>query len=58
MINVADVVEAMSSHRPYGPAMSLEPALAEIEQGSSGLYDPDSAAACARVFAQGFYLSE
>ena len=34
IIAVADVVEAMSSHRPYRPAMGLEPALEEIRQGA------------------------
>ena len=32
---VADVVEAMASHRPYRPALGLEPALAEIEAGTA-----------------------
>jgi HD-GYP domain-containing protein (c-di-GMP phosphodiesterase class II) len=58
MIAVADAVEAMSSHRPYRPAMGLEPALAEIAQGAGRLYDSDSVTACARVFAEGFALSE
>jgi PAS domain S-box-containing protein/putative nucleotidyltransferase with HDIG domain len=54
IIAVADVVEAMSSHRPYRPAMGQEAALEEIRQGAGRLYDADAAAACERVFAQGF----
>ena len=50
ILAVADTVEAMSSHRPYRPALGLEPALAEIRQGAGGLYDADVVAACTRVF--------
>ena len=37
---VADVVEAMSSYRPYRPALGPDAALAEIERGQGTLYDP------------------
>ncbi|MBW1799827.1 MAG: HD domain-containing protein, partial [Deltaproteobacteria bacterium] len=47
---VADVVEAMASHRPYRPALGLDEALAEIFGNSGRLYDPDAADACLRVF--------
>ena len=36
---VADVVEAMSSHRPYRPGLGIEAALAEIERGRGTAYD-------------------
>jgi hypothetical protein len=39
IIAVADVVEAMSSHRPYRPALGIEVALKEIEDGSGTRYD-------------------
>ena len=52
IIAVADVVEAMASHRPYRPSLGLGPALAEIEQGKGRLYDAEAAAACIRVFRQ------
>jgi PAS domain S-box-containing protein len=56
---VADVVESMASHRPYRAARGIEPALAEIEQNSGVLYDPDVAAACLRLFREkGFQLAE
>lgn len=52
---VADVVEAMSAHRPYRPSLGLEQALAEIERGSGDHYDPVVAAACLRLFREKGY---
>jgi putative nucleotidyltransferase with HDIG domain len=51
ILAVADVVEAMISHRPYRPALSLDEALVEIGQGI-GLqrYDRAAAEACRRLF--------
>ncbi|MCX7173244.1 MAG: HD domain-containing protein [Proteobacteria bacterium] len=49
IIAVADVVEAMSSHRPYRASLGIAAALAEIEQGSGRLYDPAVVAACLKV---------
>lgn len=46
---VADVVESMSSDRPYRPSLGFEPALAEIERGAGTRYDPDAVAACLRL---------
>lgn len=54
ILAVADVVEAMSSHRPYRPAHPLEKALAEIRENAGKLYDPDVVEACLRVFQKGF----
>ena len=53
IIAVADVVEAMSSHRPYRPAKGIQVALEEIERGRGTLYDPDVADACLRLQRQG-----
>ena len=39
ILAVADVVEAMASHRPYRPALGIEAALAEITAGAGRLYD-------------------
>jgi putative nucleotidyltransferase with HDIG domain len=50
IIGVADVVETMSSHRPYRPSMGLEKALAEITQNRGMLYDPDVVTACLDIF--------
>jgi putative nucleotidyltransferase with HDIG domain len=59
VLMVADVVEAMMSHRPYRAALGRDAALAEIEQGAGRLYDADVAAACARVFNErGFAFTE
>jgi HD-GYP domain-containing protein (c-di-GMP phosphodiesterase class II) len=46
ILGVADVVEAMSSHRPYRPALGLEAALEEIAGGKGILYDPQVVRAC------------
>jgi len=55
---VADVVEAMASHRPYRASLGLEAALAEVRGGAGGRYDAAAVAACERVFAQGFVFPE
>ncbi|MDD5247645.1 MAG: response regulator [Rhodocyclaceae bacterium] len=49
IIAVADVVEAMSSHRPYRAALGLEAAIAELRQGSGHLYDSRVVDSCLRV---------
>ncbi|MBN1161526.1 MAG: HD-GYP domain-containing protein [Dehalococcoidales bacterium] len=49
ILSVADVVEAMSSHRPYRPALGLDDALEEISRGSGILYDSDVVAACLKL---------
>ncbi|MCD6407528.1 PAS domain S-box protein [bacterium] len=54
ILAVADVVEAMSSHRPYRPALGIEKALEEIKKNKGILYDPDVVDACIRVFEKGF----
>ncbi|MFC2035689.1 HD domain-containing phosphohydrolase [Chloroflexota bacterium] len=41
IIAVADVVEAMSSHRPYRPALGIEKALNEVSSKKGVFYDPD-----------------
>lgn len=47
---VADVVEAMSSHRPYRPSPGTEKALEELAAQSGKLYDPDAVNACRALF--------
>jgi HD-GYP domain-containing protein (c-di-GMP phosphodiesterase class II) len=50
ILAVPDVVEAISSHRPYRPAaLGIEAALAEIEQASGSQFDPAVVAACIKV---------
>ena len=52
---VADVVEAMASHRPYRPALGIEAALEEIEKNKGILYDDTVAEACLRLFREKGY---
>lgn len=50
IICVADVVEAMASHRPYRPSLGLDTALQEIEKNKGILYDAQVAEACLKLF--------
>ncbi len=50
ILAVADVIEAMATHRPYRPAMSIEEALNEISKNKGKLYDARVVEACLRVF--------
>jgi GAF domain-containing protein len=52
ILAVADVVEAMASHRPYRPARGIVLASEEISQNRGRLYDPEVADACLRLFAE------
>jgi PAS domain S-box-containing protein len=50
ILAVADVVESMSSHRPYRASLGLDPALKEITVNRGVLYDPEVVDACLRLF--------
>ena len=50
IISVADVVEAISSHRPYRPAHGIEKALEEIEKNKGILYDKQIVEICLTLF--------
>ncbi|MFC1754895.1 HD domain-containing phosphohydrolase [Thermoproteota archaeon] len=50
IICVADVVEAMASHRPYRPALGIDVALGEVIQNKGVLYDAAIVDACCKVF--------
>lgn len=50
ILTVADVVEAMASHRPYRPALGIDRALEEISQKKGVLYDSDVVDACLKLF--------
>ena len=50
IISVADVVEAMASHRPYRPTLGIKRALEEISQKKSILYLPQVVDACLKLF--------
>lgn len=59
ILAVADVVEAMASHRPYRPALGVDSALAEIEEAAGRAFDTTVVEACARVLRAGLVdLSE
>lgn len=53
ILAVADVVEAISSHRPYRAARGLDEALAEIERGAGTLYDTKVCGTCVALFRSG-----
>jgi PAS domain S-box-containing protein len=52
---VADVVEAMASHRPYRPALGIDVATEEIRKNRGTLYDADAVDACLRLFREKGY---
>ena len=59
ILAVADVMEAMASHRPYRPALGIDAAMKEIEENRGILYDSDVTAACLTLFQQkGFSFEE
>jgi HD-GYP domain-containing protein (c-di-GMP phosphodiesterase class II) len=57
ILNVADVVEAMASHRPYRAGLGIDAALNEIEKNRGIFYDTTVADACLKLFREkGFQL--
>jgi len=52
VLGVADVVEAMASHRPYRPALGIDKALEEISRKRGILYDSKVVDACLKLFAE------
>jgi putative nucleotidyltransferase with HDIG domain len=58
IIGVADVVEAMASHRPYRPALGIDEALKEISNNRGILYDCDVVDACLKLFREKNYKLE
>jgi PAS domain S-box-containing protein len=58
ILAVADIVEAMASHRPYRAGLGFERALEEIERGKGTQYDPQVVDACQRVFRDEDSMSE
>ena len=50
ILNVADVVEAISSNRPYRPALGVNEALREIEENDNNKYDRDTTKICLTLF--------
>jgi HD-GYP domain-containing protein (c-di-GMP phosphodiesterase class II) len=50
IIGVADIIDAMSSHRPYRPALGIDAVLEEITKNKGILYDPVIVDTCLRIF--------
>lgn len=58
VLMVADVIEAMSSHRPYRPALGVEKSLEEITVNRGRLYDEEVVDACLELFGNGEFSFE
>ncbi|MFH0788145.1 MAG: PAS domain S-box protein [Pseudomonadota bacterium] len=57
ILAVADVVEAIASHRPYRPALGIDAALEEIQKNRGLLYDAEPVDACLTLFREkGYHL--
>jgi HD-GYP domain-containing protein (c-di-GMP phosphodiesterase class II) len=56
ILALADVIEAISTHRPYRPALGVDAALAEVESGAGVLYDAEAAEASRRLFRDRGYI--
>ncbi|MDY6934751.1 MAG: PAS domain S-box protein [Spirochaetota bacterium] len=52
ILTVADVVEAIASHRPYRPALGIDKALNEISRYRGVYYDPKAVDACIKLFVE------
>jgi PAS domain S-box-containing protein len=52
IISVADVVEAISSHRPYRPSLGIDAAMKELRDQRGKYYEPAVVDACLKLFAE------
>jgi putative two-component system response regulator len=55
IIGVADVIDAMASHRPYRPAIGIVGAMEEITKNRSIIYDTDVVDACVSLFKKKYF---
>ena len=55
ILAIADVVEAIASHRPYRPALGIDLAMEEISGNKGILYDADAVDACLKLFREKGY---
>lgn len=53
IIAVADVIDSISSHRPYQEALGMDKALEELRNNRGTLYDPEVVDACLQIYGQG-----
>ena len=58
IISIADVVEALTSHRPYRPAISLEEALFIIRSKAGRWFDKKAVMACLSLFKRGYRIDD
>ena len=58
ILAVADIIEAMASHRPYRPSLGIEQALAQIKKDKGTLLDPEVVDACLKIFKNGYRLPD
>jgi len=58
ILTVADIVEAISSHRPYRPSLGIEKALAQIKKDRGALLNPGVVDVCLKIFKEGYKLPE
>ena len=56
ILAVADVVEAMASHRPYRPSLGVRAALQEVVRHRGTAFDPPVVDACVEIFREGYRL--
>jgi len=56
ILAVADVVEAMASHRPYRPSLGIRAALQEVVRHRGTAFDPSVVDACVAIFREGYRL--
>lgn len=56
ILAVADVVEAMASHRPYRPSLGIRAALQEVVRHRGTAFDPPVVDACVEIFREGYRL--
>jgi putative two-component system response regulator len=55
ILGVADVIDAIASHRPYRPGLGLGEALREITDNKGILYDPEVVSACIELLGRNDY---
>ncbi len=55
---VADVVEAMSSHRPYRAGLGIDAALKEINDDQGKFYDSEVVKVCTELFSNEIFTFE
>jgi PAS domain S-box-containing protein len=58
IVGIADVIEAISSHRPYRPALGIDFALEEVKKHSGITFDTAVVKSCMKIFKNGYQLEK